>query len=408
MRTLSFFFTGAATLLGLASACSSTSDNCLEISTCPPTGGASGASGAGAGGAGPGGHSGNGNGGATGGSGPAGGNAGSNAQAGEAGAPPCNDSCSGTKPVCLADTNTCVECTDNSTCASPNAACDTATNTCVECVDTSTCRAPKAVCDTATNTCVECTVSTDCKDASKPFCDTTANQCVACLKQTDCTSPTASACNAGACTACTKDAECSDIAGKGVCNAGTCAQCTAKNSSACGSSMGTPLVCDSLAHKCTTNKQASAGLCQPCVSDAQCSAGKMCVQEQFGSPAQSVGYFCFWKQGDVADGAPADCPTQGRPYVKAVTNAVSIDGAKSDICSLRSSTCVAKNEFSSKDCKNAAAPDDSLCGFAPTKDSKCSAFGTGFRCTMTCGSDDDCPSSFTCNTGATPQVCNLQ
>jgi hypothetical protein len=205
-----------------------------------------------------------------------------------------------------------------------------------------------------------------------------------------------------------EDADCSNIAGKGVCDAGTCVQCTGAKFTACGTSMATSLVCDSLKRTCTTNKQASAGLCQPCVSDAQCSAGKICVQEQYGTPAQNVGYFCFWKKGDTADGAPTTCLPGADPYAATTKNALSVDGATADICGLRSSTCVARNEFSAKNCANPTLPDDTLCGFAPTKDSKCAQVDVGvFRCTMTCASDDDCPSPFACNTGVSPSVCNL-
>jgi hypothetical protein len=171
---------------------------------------------------------------------------------------------------------------------------------------------------------------------------------------------------------------------------------------------GTPLVCDSKARTCTTKKKASAGLCLACVSDAQCTAGKLCVEEKFGAQPQSVGFFCFYKQGDTANGAPADCFADGVPYAKTLVNQTSIDGATADICGLRSSTCVARNQFSSKDCATANAPDDSKCGFATGKDSKCDQVGASanYRCTMTCLSNDDCPGT-TCNTGANPAVCEL-
>jgi len=394
----------------LAPACLQTSSTCEEELRCgvggsagtagtAGTGNASGASSASGGGAGTGG-----NGGSV--------EAGASAVAGQSGggASPCDGACPEATPVCNAATHSCVECLSTTDCTdAAKPACDPNTNSCVECVDRTSCAAPMPACDASKHTCVECTAKTDCTTTGKPLCDTTAEKCVACLQQSDCTSATASACTGGTCTACTKDADCSNIAGKGVCNAGTCVQCTGTKFAACGSSMGTPLVCDSLMHTCTADKQASAGLCQPCVSDAQCTPGKMCVQEQFGTPAQSVGYFCFWKKGDTADGAPATCLPGADPYAATLMNATSIDGTKSDICSLRSSTCVARNQFSSKDCKNVALPDDSLCGFAPTKDSKCAQADVGvFRCTLTCGSNDDCPSPFTCNTGATPAVCNLQ
>lgn len=324
---------------------------------------------------------------------PAGGSAGnatagaetSAGDAGAGGSPPCADACKGATPIC-----------------------DTTTNTCVACIKSSDCKGSTPSCDVTTNTCVECAKSSDCKDSAKPLCDTTAKQCVACLAQGDCKAATASACNSGVCTACTKDEECTGIAGKGVCDAGTCVQCTGKNFAACGQDTGTPLVCDSLMRTCSSNKQGSAGLCLPCVSDAQCRTGQMCALDQFGNPSQQVGYFCHWKKGDTANGAPTSCVATGRPYVGTQVNVTSIDGTTSDICSLRSSTCVARNQFSSKDCSVTASPSDALCGVSPPNDAKCAAFdATNFRCTMTCLSDDDCPSPASCNTGVTPAVCSL-
>jgi len=295
-------------------------------------------------------------------------------------------------------------------CKTPKPTCDTTTNLCVECAKSGDCKdTTKPACDTTTETCVGCVGNTDCKDSAKPFCDTTAAQCVACLKQADCTGATASACNAGVCAACTTDAQCSNIAGKGVCDAGTCVQCTGKKFAACGQDTGTPLVCDSLNRTCTSNKQHSSGLCQTCVTDAQCKAGEMCVLDKFGSPSQDVGYFCHWKQGDTAEGAPADCTVGGQPYFGTLKNATSVDGVVNDICTLRTSTCAARNQFGSKDCLVASTPTDSVCGFSPTKDSKCGQVGSSstYRCTMTCSTTDDCP-QFACDTGASPAVCLLQ
>jgi hypothetical protein len=311
------------------------------------------------------------------------GDGGASGAAGGAGAPPCNGDCPAATPVC-----------------------DAASNRCVECLERSDCKAPTPACDTAAQACVECVVASDCTDSSKRFCDQAAGKCVMCSKQADCSDPTASACRAGACTACTADADCSNIAGKGVCDAGTCVQCTGKNFAACGMDAGTPLVCDSLNRTCTTSKQRSAGLCVTCVADAQCKSGQVCVLDKFGSPAKEVGYFCHWKKGDLANGAPADCFSSGKPYSGTQVNVTSIDGELSDICVLRSSTCIANNQFSAKDCTAASAASDAACGFAPPKDAKCAQVpsSSSYRCTMTCLSDEDCPGS-TCDTGAAPRVC---
>jgi hypothetical protein len=397
MRTILYGLWVLGGIGAAASSVSGCSSSCSDTGSCgtyaPPTGGMgnAGSSGTGHGGAGGahGGGSSSGESGTSGASGTSGttgaGDSGEAGTAGAAGTAPCDGKCSGTTSVCLAATNACVECTDSSQCA-----------------------APKPACDTASNACVECTAAADCKDITKPFCDTTAGQCVACLKQADCTTATASACNAGACAACAKDADCSNIAGKGVCDAGTCVQCTGNKFTACGNNAGTPLVCDSLKRTCTANKQHSVGLCQTCVTDAQCNAGEMCVLDKFSSPSKDVGYFCHWKQGDTTDGAPADCTAGGRPYIGIQKNATSIDGTASDICTLAVSTCTALNQFRAKDCTVASAPSDAVCGVSPPNDAKCMQFGsTTYRCTVTCGSDDDCPSPFPCDPGVSPRVCNF-
>src|SRR6478736_496486 len=335
---------------------------------------------------------------------------GGNGEAGDAGAAGCAEVCKGTTPVCDTTSNMCVQCVKSPDCKdNAKPVCDAATNTCVQCTKGSECTdSTKPACDTGTNSCVECVGNGDCKDSTKPLCDTTGAHCVACLKQADCTSPTASACNASVCTACTTDAECSNIAGKGVCDAGTCVQCTGKKFAACGQDSGTPLVCDSLKKTCSKNKQASAGLCKPCVSDAQCENGEVCVLDRYGSPAKDVGYFCHWKKGDVANGAPTVC-SSSPPYAATLAGVTSVDGAVTDICTLNKSTCVALGQFAKKDCTVSNGPDDSLCGFAPTKDSKCALYDTGiYRCTMTCGgADEDCPGT-TCDNGKVPFVCTFQ
>ena len=191
--------------------------------------------------------------------------------------------------------------------------------------------------------------------------------------------------------------------------AGTCVQCTGTDYSACGQSAGKKLVCDSVNNTCSTVAEQSSGLCKTCVSDAQCPLGEMCVNETFNG--SSVGYFCFYKQGDTANGAPASCFSNGRPYSGVLKSAASIDGQTADICSLVTSTCSALNQFRSTNCTSATGTaNDQLCGFAPGIDSKCAATTAAdvYSCTVTCGSDLDCRSGFTCNTGINPPVCSFQ
>jgi hypothetical protein len=356
---------------------------------------------------------------------------------GTAGAPPCNGACGGSTPVCDEVNGRCVGCLASSDCAKPNPACDTATNTCVECMAATDCAGTTPYCDptahlcvacleqanctdakasncaATTHTCRPCTSSTQCSQiAGKPLC--LSGSCVECTAQSDCTSATASQCDATThtCKACTTDAHCSNIAGKNVCLDGACVQCTGAKATACGADTksGTPYVCDSLKHTCTTSLAKSAGLCASCVSDAQCKAGELCVLDTVGtgSSAKTAGYFCHWKKGDTANGAPADCLASGRPYAGTQTAVTSIDGQTADICSLRVSSCQASSEYSTKNCAPSGTPNDSLCGVAAPADAKCiqGANSSTYLCTMTCASDLDCP-GLPCDTQASPRVCQF-
>ena len=363
-----------------------------------------------------------------------------------------NGNCPATKPACNPATNTCVGCMLDSYCSAPTLACNMATYTCVQCMSSGNCAPPTPACNTTTHLCVQCTKDTNCPvstpacntatntcvqctgngncGGATPLCDTTKNTCVECLSSTDCKSPAASLCSSGTCSPCAANADCSHIAGKTVCKAGVssdsdagtepgdagtspneCVQCTGTDYAACGQSGGKNLVCSSLTNTCSTSAEHSAGLCKPCVSDAQCPLGEMCVEEMFNG--QSVGYFCFYKQGDTANGAPASCISNGRPYSGVLKSAVSIDGETADICSLRVSTCAALNQFSQANCTTSTnTANDGACGFAPGVDSKCAESSTPgvYSCTTTCGSDLDCPLgiNFKCDTGANPPVCTFQ
>jgi len=137
--------------------------------------------------------------------------------------------------------------------------------------------------------------------------------------------------------------------------------------------------------------------------------GELCVLDTLGSgtSAKSVGYFCHWKRGDTANGAPALC-SAARPYFRTAAGVTSIDGEVADICTLAVSSCPANNEFRSKNCAPTGTPDDTLCGVSPPDDAKCAQVDAStYRCTMTCLSEDDCRSPSTCNTAVSPAVCTL-
>jgi len=198
-------------------------------------------------------------------------------------------------------------------------------------------------------------------------------------------------------------------AGKNVCSAGACVQCTGTKAEACGSQDSVPLVCDSLGKTCSMLKAGKTDVCQPCVSDAQCMPGRLCVQETL-SNGQKLGFACFWKEGDPQVDAPANCFVDGRPFIKQLPNASSIDGATANICTLRVSSCLAFRQFSSDvDCATTTPnpmADDSKCGVVPGEDARCAVVQPGvFRCTMPCGSNKDCKLQFDCEIN--PGICKL-
>jgi hypothetical protein len=340
-----------------------------------------------------------------------------------------NDNCPTSKPTCNPATNTCVECIGDGNCLAPKPGCDIATNTCVECtkdphcpmnlpkcrtveigdaggalnvcvecLGDSNCPTTKPGCNLDSNTCVQCTKHEHCPSAA-PLCDNAKNACVECLSNADCKNPLATVCTNGTCEPCSRNADCSHITGKGVCKTsstsdsdagvepdastdggtsdGECVQCTGTDYAACGQTAGKSLVCNSLTNTCSTTATVqSAGLCQPCVSDVQCTPGKLCYLESFGG--NTVGHFCFWKQADTANGAPAACfSTANRPYVKVEKDITSIDGTTATLCTLRATSCTAYNQFSNIDCAPTGTPQDALCGFAPGADSKCAETTSG-------------------------------
>jgi len=321
----------------------------------------------------------------------AGGSAGDSGSAGTAtaGAPPCDGSCMGATPVCNVVSNSCVQCQTNTHCTELDPAdgaaggpgltpfCKANTNTCVECLKSADCGAPNPFCDTETNTCVPCLSNADCTDAKAPRCDTRTHTCETCKQSSDCTG----------------------IKDKSVCaEDGECVQCTHEDFTSCGSEAGTPFVCDSKLRSCTKFKKGSAGICQPCVGDAQCSPGRLCVEDEVTTSAGpvSLGYFCQWKKGDTTNGAPASCGA-APPFVGTATAATSADGAVADICVLRSSSCKAYTDYSSKNCGQEGAANDSLCGAAAPVDGVCRQFDeTTFFCTMPCGGNIDCKPGKTC------------
>lgn len=247
--------------------------------------------------------------------------------------------------------------------------------------------------------------------APTPLCREADGTCVACLTDRDCTDLAAARCDtaAGACAPCDDSAQCAGRTGTEVCAgagagaaAGSCVECTGDDPSACGAN-----VCDSRMSTCTTTPAGTTGLCQPCVSDAQCRPGQLCIPMTFGTPEVEVGLYCLWRQDATESGAPMGDCFAARPYVDAAA-LTSVDGATATVCSLAVSTCEAHNDYRTTACTLPGTPADDECGVPGQPDGYCVMAGAATnRCTVPCGGDDDCQTGFTCDTTVTPTVCSL-
>ena len=269
------------------------------------------------------------------------------------------------------------------------------------------CPTETPVCDEASGRCAECT-ATDahaCGGAT-PVCDVPTHACVACNADSDCTAPGAPQCDLGAhvCGGCTTSEACAGRAGTTVCDAvaGACVACTGADRSACGAN-----VCDVTAHVCSAFPAGASGLCQTCVSDAQCLTGQLCVPMTFDSPARVVGNYCLWRMDAAGAGAPNGACSTVRPYVRALAAATSLEGATATVCGLRLTTCPGMNDLSTTNCMSLDATGDARCGAAGFADGLCRALDAAAnRCTVECLSDDDCRGTI-CDTTVTPSVCRL-
>ena len=159
-------------------------------------------------------------------------------------------------------------------------------------------------------------------------------------------------------------------------------------------------VCDSQVRTCAAGVlPATAELCEPCVSDAQCGASRpaLCLPTSFGG--QDLGYFC---QPRLEQGE--SCIDDHRPYAAAAVDAkqaalVSIDGADSPSCALAMTTCAALGDFRNKSCSSPV--DGDVCGVAGLDDGVCRKVPNqaAYTCSIPCSSSRDCGDGFTCPPG---------
>jgi hypothetical protein len=252
--------------------------------------------------------------------------------------------------------------------------------------------------------CVECLEDGEC---SPGVC--VDNACVDCRELADCKEATASRCSQRQCLPCTTKGDCTHLTDSPVCLNGTCVECDASDYAHCGTeNSGKRRVCDVLAHTCSTSLEHSATLCEPCVSDAQCQNGQLCVMQTYDDPTDSpdkgeveVGYYCF----GTIESAPSQNCANTRPFVRPIAQATSIGGTTGPICGLRVTTCPAYKQYSDKGCSG--IDDDETCGDARfSADAYCRPFASEFRCTTPCAGGDDCAMGVSCQTDL-PRACSL-
>lgn len=266
------------------------------------------------------------------------------------------------------------------------------------------------VCDFAANACVECTADdlSACEDGENAC---AGNTCVGCVADGDCAAPSAPECGTdNTCGTCTSNDACMDRAGTTVCDleSGACVECTS-NADCTGTNEG----CDVETHACRTYVPRSGSLCGGCVADQECPMGQLCIPMMYDDPATTAadpvfaGNHCLWRSDATAPGPADDCFSV-RPYV-ATRPLTSVDGVSTDLCTLAVSTCEAHDDFRSSaiTCTLDAAG-NALCGREGVPDAVCrSTGGPTNRCTVYCGSDDDCRAGFTCDSTTTPGQCRL-
>jgi len=327
----------------------------------------------------------------------------------------------GVDTVCNVANRTCVECVGTLGCTSPEVCADDG-NTCVACNMDDDCNSASLVCLTDGHTCVECNVEDDCDGTEQ--CKPSTNECVQCLADSDCTSAGAAKCNltTNICIPCDDNAQCTGVmdgaTALGVCSSGTCVECTATDYDQCGTgNLGQARVCNATTRRCGTTAQTegSAGLCQSCVASMQCEAGQSCVEQTFED--ETVGTFCFWRIA-ATQGPNGSCLSVP-PYARGLANETSVEGTNVNVCGLAVTTCPGISHFrnSAIACAPGGVPNHDLCGFSYAgegspgndRDAYCEQVpnDTAYRCTVPCGSDDDCVDGFACQTGATPRVCGL-
>lgn len=248
--------------------------------------------------------------------------------------------------------------------------------------------------------CVECRNGADCASG---ICND-ENECVECASHSDCTDTAEAQCNdAGECVPCESQAHCAARGDENaLCSEGVCVECTAGDTSRCG---GNPCRPDGTCSEHPTGQVA----CLPCVTDANCDEGLLCVEMSFEDPVSTVvGTFCQWRLDATGPGAPnGTCGIGSQPFAQQDTR-TSVDNVSSAICTLATTTCTALLQHrTAVDGCEVPLTDDDACGVEGLRDGRCRLNSGGSpRCTYPCLGTEDCQAGSTCP-AAGDRVCSI-
>ena len=257
-----------------------------------------------------------------------------------------------TSGVCVSsgpNAGKCESCVSDAQCGGPSPACDPTSNTCEQCTASSAalCIGTVPICDLGSDTCVACngnagSLATHPCAGGAPYCADDGACSAQCQRDGDCGA--GNWCDAGTCTpqlangvampsslahAPALDGTCTAPAGVAVCASGVCDA----TSNTCGIDLGRG-TCAADA-QCTTGvcvtSGANVGLCEACISDAQCSGAtpacdttdNTCVVCLVGNAGQCTSETpvcdgavraCVACNGDHGSPASAACPSANAPY----------------------------------------------------------------------------------------------
>jgi len=298
-----------------------------------------------------------------------------------------HSACHGDTPVCDAATKRCVQCTATETqaCVGTAPVCDPGSHSCVQCLasNLSACSAATPVCNAQTHTCAQCNPGElGACPAETSVCEPTSHSCVQCVANSDCPVELARCDRAThRCDGCMQDAVCRRFAERPLCDvmSGACVACTkATEAERCGAA-----ACVAESHICSSHPKNSLSPCAACDSSEDCASGLLCLPHSIGG--QNLGNFCF-PQGTTA--GCGDTNPDARPYSRA-SQAAAADGTNISYCVPNVSCRALADATSQKDCLNASLPENTACGDRQLNDGVCDARG---KCTYHCANASDCPS----------------